>query len=68
MAKQYEEICDFYMIASSDEIRKKSDKFFKFFTDFIDEVQKSIPKPVKAPTKKAPSAAADTKKTAQKSA
>ena len=45
--KQYTEICDFFMIGKSDEIRQKSDKFFKFFIEFIDSVQKNMPKPEK---------------------
>ena len=53
VAMKYNEICDFFMIGANDDMRKKSDAFFKFFTAFIDDVQKVIPKPVKASKKKA---------------
>jgi hypothetical protein len=33
------------MLGKSDEMRTKSDKFFIFFTDFFNEVQKNMPKP-----------------------
>jgi hypothetical protein len=37
--------CDYFMIAKSEEIRLKSEKFFAFFTAFIDDVHKFLPKP-----------------------
>lgn len=40
MSKEYVDICDFFMLAKSDEMRNKSEKFFAFFTDFFNEVQK----------------------------
>ena len=52
VADKYLEICDYFMLNSQDEMRKKSDKFFTFWTQFIDDVQKQIPKPQKAPAKK----------------
>jgi len=45
MTKEYNEICDFFMLGKSDEMRSKSEKFFMFFTDFFNEVQKNMPKP-----------------------
>lgn len=45
MSKQYNDICDFFMLGKSDEMRTKSDKFFIFFTDFFTEIQKNMPKP-----------------------
>mmetsp|Transcript_30251 Transcript_30251/g.46272 ORF Transcript_30251/g.46272 Transcript_30251/m.46272 type:complete len:169 (-) Transcript_30251:21-527(-) len=41
---EYEAVCDFYMIGERDEMRKKSEKFFLFFTGFFDDVHKSLPK------------------------
>ena len=45
MVKEYVEICDFFMLQKSDEMRTKSEKFFIFFTEFFNEVQKLMPKP-----------------------
>ena len=45
MSNKYIDICDFFMLGKSDECRTKSDKFFVFFTDFFNEVQKNMPKP-----------------------
>lgn len=50
VADKYNECCDFFMMNANDELRKKSDKFFIFWTEFIDEVTKCIPKPEKKPT------------------
>jgi hypothetical protein len=38
MFKEYAEICDFFMLGKSDEMRTKSEKFFIFFTEFFNEV------------------------------
>jgi hypothetical protein len=54
MSKQYNDICDFFMVTKGDEMRTKSDKFFIFFTEFFTEVQKNMPKAeVKKKTTKA---------------
>ena len=45
MDAKYKDTCDYFMISQNDEIRKKSEKFFKFWTDFIDDIAKVIPKP-----------------------
>ena len=44
VTETYTDCCDFFLIAKNDEIRQKSDKFFKFFTDFFADVQKTLPK------------------------
>ena len=41
------------MFGKNEDVRKKTDLFFKFFTDFINDVEKSLPKEEKKPTKKA---------------
>ena len=51
VAEKYSEICDMFLIGKEDPLRKKSEEFFKFWTGFIDDIQKNIPKPQKAPTK-----------------
>jgi len=53
--KDYEECCDFFMLGKNDDMRQKSDKFFKFFTDFFNDVNKSMPK-VETKKKKNPRA------------
>ena len=45
MDAKYKDTCDYFMLAASDENRKKSEKFFKFWTDFVDDIAKVIPKP-----------------------
>lgn len=45
MIKDYADICDFFMLGKSDEMRTKSEKFFIFFTEFFNEIQKLMPKP-----------------------
>ena len=32
------------MVGKNDEMRDKSEDFFKFFTRFIDDIQKNMPK------------------------
>jgi len=34
----YTEICDFFMIGKNDDMRSKSELFFKFFTSFFDDI------------------------------
>ena len=53
MMKKYAEICDFFMFGKNDEVRNKSDKFFAFFIEFFNEVQKNMPKPEVKKAKKA---------------
>ena len=38
VSKEYTEICDFFMIGKNDDMRQKSELFFKFFTSFFDDV------------------------------
>lgn len=42
--KTYEEVNDLLMLEKKDEMRSKSDKFFKFFAEFFDNVHKALPK------------------------
>ena len=42
--KKFSETCDFYMLGKNDDLRKKSDKFFKFFCEFFDDIAKNMPK------------------------
>lgn len=42
--------CDFYMLAKDDAKRDKSEEYFAFFKELIDETHKSLPK-VEAPKK-----------------
>lgn len=39
------ETCDYFLVGKNDEMRVKSEDFFKFFTRFIDDVMKQMPKP-----------------------
>jgi hypothetical protein len=41
------------MIGKSDEMRQKSDKFFTFFTEFFNDIQKNMPKAEKKKPAKA---------------
>ena len=41
---KFEEVCNFYMLDKNDERRQQSDKFFEFFNEVFDNVQKSFPK------------------------
>ena len=41
---EYAKTCDLFMLAKSDEKRTKSEKFFAYFTEFFDHVQKAMPK------------------------
>ena len=43
--EDFAKAADWFMFVKSDEKRTKSDKFFKFFIEFIDTVDKSLPKP-----------------------
>ena len=45
----YTETCDYFMISKQDEMREKTDKFFIFWTQLIDKIDKEIPKPKAAP-------------------
>lgn len=49
--------CDFYLLSKEDEKREKSDKYFAFFRELIDQTHLSLPK-IEAP-KKAKSAKPD---------
>ena len=40
----YSEMCEFYLIDKGDEKAQQSQEFFKFFTQFVDSVVKSMPK------------------------
>lgn len=54
--KQYEVAADLLMLEKKDEMRSKSDKFFKFFAEFFDQIQKCMPK-VEEPKKRSAAAA-----------
>lgn len=41
--KAFEEINDAYMVEKKDDMRSKSEKFFAFFANFIDQVDKAMP-------------------------
>jgi len=56
--------CDFYMLSKDDAKRDKSENYFAFFKELIDETHKCLPK-VEAP-KKAKKAAANDPRAAQK--
>ena len=48
----YAETCDYFMIDEADEMRRRSELFFTFFTKLIDDVHKSLPSPdLKKPVK-----------------
>ena len=59
----YTDACDYFMLGKSEKEREKSDEFFKYFTAFIDKVQRAMPAvekpkpPPKNKMKKAASAA-----------
>ena len=36
--KRHQWICDYFMFDKKDEVRVKSEKFFKFFTEYFDNV------------------------------
>lgn len=58
VVKKYEWIVDYYMLDKKDEGRAKSEKFFIFFTEYIDKIQSMLPKVEKPkPAKKAGSVA-----------
>ena len=59
MDGSFTQTCDFFMIGKNDEMRQKSEKFFRFFTDFFDEVNKYLPKIEKKPAKSKAKAAAN---------
>ena len=42
--KTYLECCEFYLIDKGDEKAQNSQEFFKFFTQFVDQVVKALPK------------------------
>ncbi len=42
--KMYAEACEYYLLDKGDEKCTNSQEFFKFFTGFIDQVIKSMPK------------------------
>ena len=49
------EACTFFLFAKSDDKVEKSEEFFKFFTDYFEQIYKSLPKEEKK--KKAPARA-----------
>jgi preprotein translocase subunit SecE len=55
--KKFVDTADYYMLGKNDDLRKKSDKFFKFFTEFFDDIQKCLPKEEKKSKAKAGAAA-----------
>lgn len=62
MNSKFLETLDYFMVGKNDEMREKSEDFFKFFTRFLDDVFKQLPKPQPKPkgkkgaaAKKAPS-------------
>ncbi len=46
----YLQSCEYYLIDKGDEKAQSSQEFFKFFTQFIDQVVKSMPKEEKKRT------------------
>ena len=50
----YTNSCDLFMLGKDDPKRAASDQFFKFFNEFVDSVEKALPKA----EKKKPSASA----------
>ena len=40
--KKYEEVCDYYVIDKSDQMRSKLDKFIEFFTKYFENVDMAI--------------------------
>lgn len=42
--KEYEKTCDFFMLDKADERRKHSEKFFEFFNEVFENVEKAFPK------------------------
>lgn len=42
--EEFEHICDFYMLDKKDERREASEKFFEFFTEVFENIEKSFPK------------------------
>lgn len=42
--EEFERICDLFMLEKADERRQASEKFFEFFNEVFDNVQKSFPK------------------------
>jgi hypothetical protein len=65
---KYTEICDMFLIGKEDELRKKSDKFFTFWTELINDISKNIPKPQKAKKPKTGTAAGNAMKKATQNA
>lgn len=46
----FKKVCDWYIVSANDEIREKSDLFFKFWNNIFDQINKSMPK-IEAPKK-----------------
>jgi deoxyribodipyrimidine photolyase len=44
LQKTFTETCEYYLIEKGDEKAQSSQEFFKFFTQFVDQVVKSMPK------------------------
>ena len=44
MVATYVESCDLFVLGKNDEMRQKSDKFFLFFSEFINQIHMSMPK------------------------
>ena len=44
MFAKHEFMCNFWGVDKNDEMRTKSDDFFKMFTDFLKQIVKALPK------------------------